>query len=759
MASIKLISGKYNQKLSAPNTRWVLLADEKVLFEVPEWVPQATTGPSLIITPVPDTTINSPEAVTWKVLDKSQKETLTTIPGDTLRKLQLAVNKKLSGSYHYYLEATNTKGDKAICAFSGSCDQKITLASWSKKGNASEQGELNYGSSLYITLDTEGLNGDKLTLEIYSKKDDKTPLFTTPEECINGECMVKCNTIALTAVKDKKESEEFVVKVKSPAGKYIKKGSDEKVVTFSITNKTIAPEVEVPQNLTVLEIGEPDKSTLTTGIISLDKVAVKTDYDVCNDEVGDSKDYKNFWILEDKGKYYHWLKTRTNTEDTTKPTPLPITLASGRKFEFTATFITILPIDGIQVRVRDKHGKYTFANKPHPKKANGEEHPIEFKSTDTPYKDTVQYFSDTDPFELIFDYTLDGISWTPLGSVRFELYITWKEPEYAKFIFDSDPLKTMRIECNASAEKNILETLLWLGCNQAQGKGKNEEEILDAAFKKFESRIVTRAREGKKRPDGITPYLIKDWSTEGLGYWRGTSSPTPPPPPPTSPKSTFANDRSLRYLLSKGEARCGEWTNFIEHLCLTQGITDFDTVAVATNDMGHMFKSSGLTTGNVNKIAEVTSLPDMYTMGFPKGEIYIKYTKFHPKSSGSLDASLSKAGLKEELLLVKNCKIIDRLDSTGTIIPDELINDQKSQAQGNDDAVNVFWDHIWFRHKGSMRFLDASYGKSFSSKAESTLENYCNKMLDGLYFHKDITPKGKKLYIRHYIIPPQNRTT
>ena len=60
----------------------------------------------------------------------------------------------------------------------------------------------------------------------------------------------------------------------------------------------------------------------------------------------------------------------------------------------------------------------------------------------------------------------------------------------------------------------ILETLLWLGC--ANGEGKDEETIVKNIFLPFEGRLVTRAREG-------TSYLNFNWCDEGLGYWRGIS--------------------------------------------------------------------------------------------------------------------------------------------------------------------------------------------------------------------------------------------
>jgi hypothetical protein len=152
--------------------------------------------------------------------------------------------------------------------------------------------------------------------------------------------------------------------------------------------------------------------------------------------------------------------------------------------------------------VRDREKQYTFTIEDYPKSvANGKEHQIEFTSQTTPpYKGTVQYFPN---FELIFDYSLDGKSWTPLGSAQFCLYLTWKEPVFFKFEYSTDSTITMRIECNSnSGSKNIQETMLWLGCNNARGEGnkgkteeENEQQILDTIFSKFETLEVSRIRD------------------------------------------------------------------------------------------------------------------------------------------------------------------------------------------------------------------------------------------------------------------------
>ena len=92
----------------------------------------------------------------------------------------------------------------------------------------------------------------------------------------------------------------------------------------------------------------------------------------------------------------------------------------------------------------------------------------------------------------------------------------------------------------------MFETLLWLGCTNAPDKKllpKDEEAVVRSIFVPFKNKSVIRAREG-------TQYLNTDWSTEGLGYWRGKSAIGDDP--------DFGYLRSVRYLLQYGEARCGD---------------------------------------------------------------------------------------------------------------------------------------------------------------------------------------------------------
>lgn len=398
------------------------------------------------------------------------------------------------------------------------------------------------------------------------------------------------------------------------------------------------------------------------GNLDLIKIKINTNFDICHDEVSSYSEFKNFWILEDKGKYYHWLSLRSNSDDKNKPDPLPITLASTDNFVLTATFKTKAPI-ACKIRLQDSDKKYIFKEQQHPKKKQDEEHELTFVCDTKPYKDTVQYFEN---LTLNFEYSEDGTNWAPMKSVKFCLYLTWKKPLYSTF--DTTSAESMQIKCNANNNKeNICESLLWLGCKDY---GKNivtsEEILLDKIFEQFKTLKIIRRRETK-------------WNSDGLGYWRNASS----------AKGTFV--RGLRSLLKDGEARCGEWTTFLQHILLSQG----------------------LSVGN-DTIGICTQIATQY--GFP----------INPTIPGSYSqvTSVFKPIPTSYQFAVKNAIHSDLMDPN--------ITSGDSPGQGNPKSQPVFIDHFWFYYTKAKRFYDASYGKAYNA-TDSNLKKYCADNLSSIF--------------------------
>lgn len=453
------------------------------------------------------------------------------------------------------------------------------------------------------------------------------------------------------------------------------------------------------------------------GNLDLISININTSFDVCHDEVIDFSDYKNFWILEDKGKYYHWLNNRTNTDDQIKPDPLPITLASTDNFILKAIFKTKAPM-ACQIRIKDSDNKFIFQEEQHPKKNTDEEYEIVFTCDTKPYKDTVQYLEN---FTLNFEYSEDGTTWIPMKSVKFCLYLSWKKPLFSTFETASNSKETMQIKCSSNRNKeNICETLLWIGCNQSKGLGKEEEEKKNDIIKKRDEKLKDIEKIKDKKEQQKQKKIINDdakretdnvknneeqiidsifdifktlkivrrretkWNSEGLGYWRNVSM------------GDFV--RGLRTLLKDGEARCGEWTDFFQHILLAQGMSvGNDTIGICTE---YGFS---------------------YTPYFPT---YIEKTPSYSSTPTSIQFAVKNA--------------------IHTDITNFQVTTGDSPGQGNPKSQPLFIDHYWFYYTKGKRFYDASYGKTYS-KTDSNLKEYCKDNLNSIFMTSGINRAGNPI--------------
>jgi hypothetical protein len=414
-----------------------------------------------------------------------------------------------------------------------------------------------------------------------------------------------------------------------------------------------------------IAFGTPETAPKTE-VLSLEKIAVNTEFYVCNDSIKNNSDIANFWVLEDSGKVFHWLKRRTNPDDIKKPNPLPITLSGNNTFNFKATFVTNIATSGMTIRVQDESKKYQFPLVRQASTSKNVPFEVQFNSSNTPYKNLIQYLPN---FKLVFDYTTDGKTWRPLNSAQFCLYLSWKKPDFAKFN------NAHGMQLTYKGKGAICETLLWLGCAPCSSLPtvSNEEKLIDKVFEKFKTLKVIRRREGSS-------YVSPNWSKEGLGYWRGRSL-----------TQAYQNNRGLKMFLIDGEARCGEWTIFFQHILLSQGLSvGEDTVGICTQYATSMGFSVNPT------------VPGSYPYITPPYKSNPASITFAVKSAvhNNLSNPTSTSG-----------------DSAG---------------QGTKTARPFFVDHFWFYYIKGKRFYDASYGKSYDS-TQSRLKKYCADNLGSVY--------------------------
>lgn len=249
--------------LSIANKLLAIEPDKFAWFDVDEWEDGTTQQ-------------DKRKDITWIRQDKSnyiigQK----TLPSDNFYGVRLT--KKLCGPYTYYLEASSTGKPDATknrgLKYRGHCPEKIVKCGWSKtKGNTdlTNQNDNNhglaYGEAVYLHMETEGLNGAKLIVEVWNEmfKGDYKIREIYDAEVLDGEVNLKIPNTHLwrSDISMLQENEEFYVKVKTPSGRYITDGNKETEFDkyLNIKNKIVTPKFEVPSNQTPLKIGESGKN-------------------------------------------------------------------------------------------------------------------------------------------------------------------------------------------------------------------------------------------------------------------------------------------------------------------------------------------------------------------------------------------------------------------------------------------------------------------------------------------------------------------
>jgi outer membrane protein OmpA-like peptidoglycan-associated protein len=254
--------GTVKSNMSKANTKVTIDPGQYVWFTVGEW----DAGVS---------DVDKRKSLTWMLQDRKAKIIIKQKALPAGNKYGLKLSKNLCGPFEYYIEAS-LSGDRDLkretgLIVSGYCEPKVVTSKWctTKDGNDVRKSHVfSYGEAIYLSLNTEGLNGHKnLIVDVFRHEKLKidSVIFTyTSVDVIDGEInLAMLNTFSWHGkIKGIKEDEEFYVKVKDPStGKYIvdDKHNTEHGQFLHIKKKIVSREIKTPTNLTPLKVGKPDE--------------------------------------------------------------------------------------------------------------------------------------------------------------------------------------------------------------------------------------------------------------------------------------------------------------------------------------------------------------------------------------------------------------------------------------------------------------------------------------------------------------------
>ncbi|MGO3183389.1 MAG: OmpA family protein [Aequorivita sp.] len=244
----------YTNKSNSLTSQVTIKPDKTVSFRVHDWLDGTTKE-------------EKAQEVYWMRQTNDRKTILFKVKSSGY---SLTIPKKQCGPYAYYVEASMSGNrdfkNQAGIYVNGYSEKLIKSSQWraqSEGANIKNGKPIKYGNLVYLYLDTEGLNGDTITVEIYNQAfgaDDIIHKYTNVK-VKNGEVLLKIgNTSAWMAKINHIEGvEEFYIKAKK-GNNYIKDhlGDDKHAIYLNIKKELISNEEKPSENLTPTKIFKPE---------------------------------------------------------------------------------------------------------------------------------------------------------------------------------------------------------------------------------------------------------------------------------------------------------------------------------------------------------------------------------------------------------------------------------------------------------------------------------------------------------------------
>lgn len=259
--------GKIDVSKSKPNVTLAVLPKNDIGFVVDKWLNGTTEE-------------DKKKNVTWILQDKNRKE-IRRIQKSPKEEYTLNIPNALCGPYTYYLEASFSgiidRKNKTGLWITGTCTPRVINSKWSTTVDGADvrkKIQFKYGQLIYLSLETEGLNGStSLTVEVYKviegsyitgREKDKLVATFNNVAVIDGEVNLKMGNTASWFVHAKKDEEQFYVKVKTNWGSYVSDGKSDIHARFlRMKKEQVSKAVEPSTNNTPLKVGETTKNFFT----------------------------------------------------------------------------------------------------------------------------------------------------------------------------------------------------------------------------------------------------------------------------------------------------------------------------------------------------------------------------------------------------------------------------------------------------------------------------------------------------------------
>jgi outer membrane protein OmpA-like peptidoglycan-associated protein len=159
--NLRMITGKYYGAEDSLTKSVALVADIEACIVVENWLKDTSDA-------------EKKGLVTW-FWYSPDKKILKKEPG---RRFKVSIPKNLCGSYTYYLEASlSGKCDfKSGIYVRGKTEPLINKSKWCIKNDGEDmrKNEFSFGDNVFLGLETEGLNGNWVTIEVYWLNDEFT---------------------------------------------------------------------------------------------------------------------------------------------------------------------------------------------------------------------------------------------------------------------------------------------------------------------------------------------------------------------------------------------------------------------------------------------------------------------------------------------------------------------------------------------------------------------------------------------------------